>query len=126
MVSPRGNHAALNRPCQGKIFPNIKIHAPLFPPLCRVRWQGPFEPPENGVDGLDYKEPPIISKDTEACLECHLTVYPGILADWEKSRLARFTSAVPGADYGVFANGRWYLSKNIRDMLDRIHLHERR
>jgi len=30
----------------------------------------------------------------------------------------RFASAMVGADYGVFANGRWYLSKNIREMLD--------
>jgi hypothetical protein len=28
----------------------------------------------------------------------------------------RFASAMSGADYGVFANGRWYLSKNIRAM----------
>ena len=27
-------------------------------------------------------------------------------------------SAMAGADYGVFANGRWYMSKNIREMLD--------
>ena len=30
----------------------------------------------------------------------------------------RFASAMSGADYGVFANGRWYLSKNIREMAD--------
>jgi hypothetical protein len=23
-----------------------------------------------------------------------------------------------GADYGVFANGRWYMSKNIQEMMD--------
>jgi hydroxylamine dehydrogenase len=34
----------------------------------------------------------------------------------------RFASAMMGADYGVFANGRWYLSKNIQDMLDRLKL----
>jgi len=28
----------------------------------------------------------------------------------------RFASAMSGADYGVFANGRWHLSKNIRAM----------
>lgn len=28
----------------------------------------------------------------------------------------RFASAMAGADYGVFANGRWYLSANIRRM----------
>jgi len=30
----------------------------------------------------------------------------------------RFASAMVGADYGVFANGRWYMSKNIQEMLD--------
>jgi hypothetical protein len=30
----------------------------------------------------------------------------------------RFASAMIGADYGVFANGRWYLSKNIQEMAD--------
>lgn len=28
----------------------------------------------------------------------------------------RYASAMNGADYGVFANGRWYMSKNIQDM----------
>jgi hydroxylamine dehydrogenase len=35
---------------------------------------------------------------------------------------ARLASAMAGADYGVFANGRWYLSKNIQEMLDYIHM----
>ncbi len=30
----------------------------------------------------------------------------------------RFASAMAGADYGAFANGRWYLSKNLQKMLD--------
>jgi len=30
----------------------------------------------------------------------------------------RFASAMSGADYGVFAEGRWNLSKNIQEMLD--------
>jgi len=30
----------------------------------------------------------------------------------------RFASAMAGADYGTFANGRWYMSKNIQEMLD--------
>ncbi len=30
----------------------------------------------------------------------------------------RFASAMSGADYGAFANGRWYMSKNIEEMLD--------
>jgi hypothetical protein len=34
----------------------------------------------------------------------------------------RFASAMMGADYGVFANGRWYLAKNIQDMIDLLNL----
>ena len=30
----------------------------------------------------------------------------------------RYASAMGGADYGAFANGRWYMSKNIQEMLD--------
>jgi hypothetical protein len=30
----------------------------------------------------------------------------------------RFASAMGGADYGVFANGRWTLSKNLQEMMD--------
>jgi hydroxylamine dehydrogenase len=30
----------------------------------------------------------------------------------------RYASAMSGADYGVFANGRWYLNKNIQEMVD--------
>jgi hydroxylamine dehydrogenase len=30
----------------------------------------------------------------------------------------RFSSAMMGADYGVFANGRWYMAKNIQEMMD--------
>jgi len=30
----------------------------------------------------------------------------------------RFSSAMTGADYGVFANGRWYMSRNIQEMAD--------
>ena len=30
----------------------------------------------------------------------------------------RYASAMAGADYGVFANGRWYLNKNIQEMMD--------
>jgi len=30
----------------------------------------------------------------------------------------RFASAMAGADYGVFANGRWQLSKNLQEMMD--------
>ena len=34
----------------------------------------------------------------------------------------RFASAMAGADYGVFAHGRWYLSKNIQEMADWLEL----
>jgi len=34
----------------------------------------------------------------------------------------RFASAMTGADYGAFANGRWHLSKNIQKMLDWLEL----
>jgi hypothetical protein len=30
----------------------------------------------------------------------------------------RFASAMSGADYGAFDNGRYYLSKNIQDMIE--------
>jgi hypothetical protein len=32
----------------------------------------------------------------------------------------RFASAMAGADYGVFANGRWYQHKNLRLMLEQL------
>ena len=31
---------------------------------------------------------------------------------------ARFAAAMGGADYGTFANGRWHLSRNLREMHD--------
>jgi hypothetical protein len=34
----------------------------------------------------------------------------------------RFASAMAGADYGVFANGRWYMSKNLQEMFDWLGL----
>ena len=34
----------------------------------------------------------------------------------------RFASAMAGADYGAFANGRWYLTKNIQEMVDLINV----
>jgi hydroxylamine dehydrogenase len=30
----------------------------------------------------------------------------------------RYASAMAGADYGVFANGRWYMAKNVQEMVD--------
>ncbi|MDY7037817.1 MAG: multiheme c-type cytochrome, partial [Thermodesulfobacteriota bacterium] len=37
----------------------------------------------------------------------------------------RFASAMMGADYGVFANGRWHMSKNIQEMLDWVEFKSR-
>ncbi|MCU0821607.1 MAG: hydroxylamine oxidase [Spirochaetes bacterium] len=34
----------------------------------------------------------------------------------------RFSAAMAGSDYGVFENGRWYLSKNIQAMYDLLNL----
>jgi len=34
----------------------------------------------------------------------------------------RFASAMAGADYGVFANGRWFLSKNLQEMAEQLAL----
>ncbi|GAB4262237.1 multiheme c-type cytochrome [Deferrisoma sp.] len=38
----------------------------------------------------------------------------------------RFASAMAGADYGVFANGRWYLQKNLAQMWDWLNFLESR
>ncbi len=32
----------------------------------------------------------------------------------------RYASAMMGSDYGVFANGRWWMAKNVQQMLDRL------
>jgi len=37
----------------------------------------------------------------------------------------RFASAMAGADYGVFANGRWYMNKNIQEMIEWMELKQR-
>ena len=34
----------------------------------------------------------------------------------------RFASAMAGADYGVFAKGRWFLSKNLQEMAEQLAL----
>ena len=38
----------------------------------------------------------------------------------------RFASAMMGADYGVFANGRWHLSKNLQEMTDWLEFKDSR
>ncbi|MFP3980306.1 MAG: multiheme c-type cytochrome [Desulfobacterales bacterium] len=37
----------------------------------------------------------------------------------------RFASAMGGADYGVFENGRWHLTRNTRQMLDLLKLKQK-
>lgn len=37
----------------------------------------------------------------------------------------RFASAMSGADYGVFANGRWFLNKNLQAMKDWVEFKRR-
>jgi len=37
----------------------------------------------------------------------------------------RFASAMMGADYGVFANGRWYMNKNTAEMADWLEILEK-
>jgi len=37
----------------------------------------------------------------------------------------RFASAMAGADYGAFANGRWYMSKNIQEMMEWLELKQK-
>jgi hydroxylamine dehydrogenase len=37
----------------------------------------------------------------------------------------RLSSAMAGADYGAFANGRWYMNKNIQEMVDWLEFKQR-
>src|SRR5512147_1121151 len=41
-----------------------------------------------------------VSEATQACIECHKVIHPGIVADWQRSRHAQMTPeealAVPG------------------------------
>ena len=37
----------------------------------------------------------------------------------------RFASAMMGADYGVFAHGRWYLRKNLQEMVEWLAGHDK-
>lgn len=40
------------------------------------------------------------------------------------SNSVRFAAAMNGADYGVFANGRWYLTRNLREIHEWYKLHK--
>jgi hydroxylamine dehydrogenase len=37
----------------------------------------------------------------------------------------RLSAAMAGADYGVFGNGRWYMNKNIQEMVDWLEFKQR-
>ena len=51
-----------------------------------------------------------ISDDTEACLECHVSLHPGIVEGWKKSRHAQIT---PGEAMAVTGLGRKVSSKDV-------------
>jgi hypothetical protein len=40
------------------------------------------------------------------------------IEQWSFCQPTGFASAMMGADYGVFANGRWYLRKNLQEMVE--------
>ena len=51
----------------------------------------------------------------------------GIEKDWSAQWLfyansARFASAMMGADYGVFESGRWFMTKNIQQLVDWLNV----
>ena len=48
---------------------------------------------------------------------------------WAAQRLAcagsgRFAAVMSVADHGVFAEGRWHLSKNMQEMMDWLETHQ--
>ncbi len=55
-----------------------------------------------------------VSDATQECLGCHATFHPGIVADWQKSRHARFT---PKTAMAVEENQRRMSSRNVPDPL---------
>jgi len=85
------NRTRGKRPCKRFVFPTIPT----------VGWKG-------AVKGLAQKDSifneAIEKKWVEQCLFF--------------ANSTRYASAIAGADYGVFANGRWYMSKNIQEMID--------
>jgi len=58
-----------------------------------------------------------ISKDSKACIECHASVHPGIVADWEKSRLAKVT---PMAAKSMIQKKRRVSFESVPDKLGRV------
>ena len=60
-----------------------------------------------------------ISEDTEACLECHASVHPGIVAGWKQSRHAQTT---PGKAIGITGLAQKVSSKKIPEELKGVAL----
>jgi hypothetical protein len=58
-----------------------------------------------------------ISEDTKACIECHASVNPGIVADWEKGRMAKVT---PRAARSMILKKRRVSFEKIPDKLARV------
>nr|MCU0564766.1 hydroxylamine oxidase [Desulfobacterales bacterium] len=51
-----------------------------------------------------------VSEATQACIECHRVVHPGIVADWQRSRHAATT---PARALGVEGLGRKVSSSSV-------------
>jgi hypothetical protein len=58
-----------------------------------------------------------ISEGTKACIECHATVHPGVVADWEKSRMAKVT---PKAARSMISRKRRVSFDKVPERLGRI------
>ncbi len=58
-----------------------------------------------------------ISKETKACIECHSSVHPGIVADWQRSRMAKVT---PKAARSMILKKRRVSFKKVPDTLARV------
>jgi hydroxylamine dehydrogenase len=60
-----------------------------------------------------------ISDDTEACLECHVSLHPGIVEGWKKSRHAQVT---PGEAMAVTGLARKVSSNTVPEELKEVAL----
>ncbi|MBW2259904.1 MAG: hydroxylamine oxidase, partial [Deltaproteobacteria bacterium] len=58
-----------------------------------------------------------ISNDTRICLGCHAPAHPGIVADWEKGRMARIT---PMAARSMVSKKRRVSFEEVPDRLARV------
>lgn len=58
-----------------------------------------------------------ISKETEACIGCHRSVHPGIVANWGKSRMARVT---PMAARSMILQKRRVSFEKVPDRMARV------